>query len=81
MSISQVTRTAPDGESWPADVVQAFEQEVRTASVKSHGIPPLVQSWDDGRGRVCWYNARCLPSEPALRDRCRIIFGTREREP
>ena len=52
---------------------------MRAASRKSRGRPALVLAWDDGRGTFCWYEARSGAPERALRDRCRLIFGARER--
>lgn len=59
----------------------SFEQLMREASIKRRGEPVLVGGWDDGGGRVPWYSARCGPEEVALRDKCRVIFGIKERAP
>ena len=39
------------------------------------GRPALVASWDDGRGKLCWYEARCGAEERALYQECVRLFG------
>ena len=85
MSIPYQTRTWQhpqgwDGPGWPRLAVDQFEHLMRSASQKTRGHPPLVESWDDGRSVMCWYTARAGADERALRDRCRDIFGARERD-
>jgi hypothetical protein len=76
-----MTRTWQHPEGWKGGgCVRLFERLMRAASRKSKGRPALVQAWDDGRGVVCWYNARAGLAERQLSDRCRVLFGARERE-
>ena len=85
-----VTRTwqAPaDGEgwrdSWPLAVRRLFVRLMAAAEERRHGggQPPTVEAWAMSRGVVAWYSARVGPEETDLRDRCRALFGAREREP
>ena len=78
--MSVVSRTWFSDDGWPAEAVAEFEKVMRSASRKPRGMPALVSAWDDGRGRQCWYDAHPGPDETLLRDRCRRIFGARERE-
>lgn len=86
MSIASTRRTWMSaggfaGRGWSRKQVTAFERLMRQASLKKKGIPRLVDGWDDGRSCMCWYAARCGPEEIELRNRCRKIFGVRERDP
>ena len=67
-----------DGNGWPVDVVQKFEALMRKHAVKRRGLPVLISSWDDGRGRGCWYDGRVGPEETAIRNECRRMFGVHE---
>lgn len=81
--MSFVTRTWQHPQGWGGvgwSCTRLFERLLRAAAKKRKGRPALVQAWDDGRGVVCWYSARAGHDERLLRDRCRMLFGTRERE-
>ena len=84
MSVGIVTRSwlAPegfDGRGWTAEQLDAFGALMEAANIKVRGVPRLVAVWARSRGCMCWYNARAGREEIALRDKCRAIFGARER--
>lgn len=84
MSVGIVTRTwafgeAEAGHGWTHEQKEAFREIMREASAKQRGAPVLVKVWDCGRSNVAWYDARAGHEEVALRDKCRAIFGVRER--
>lgn len=68
-----------EGDGWKYKTVAKFEAMMRVAARKRRGLPALVQSWDDGRRVLCWYAARAGAEENALRERCRRVFGARDR--
>jgi len=67
-----------DGHGWPLACVRRFERLMALASRKPKGRPPLVLSWDDGRGVMCWYEAHAGLEERQLAAHCRKLFGARE---
>ncbi len=69
-----------DGDGWPQRIVEKFENLMRNAAIKRKGYPAIVEAWDDGRGARCWYSARVCREETWLHERCRRLFGRRERE-
>jgi hypothetical protein len=84
MSLGIVTRSwlAPegfDGRGWTRKQLDDFGALMEAASIKVRGTPRLVTDWVRSRGCCCWYNARASREEITLRDKCRVIFGTRER--
>jgi len=68
-----------DGDGWSRAQRRAFAALMEAHSVKHRGMPARVTAWGDGRGVLCWYAALCGPEEVAIRGRCRVIFGQRER--
>lgn len=70
-----------DGPGWDSSIVRRFERLMLAASSKPKGRPALVTAWDDGRDKMPWYQAHAGAEEVELRDRCRELFGVREREP
>ena len=84
MSVSVSSRTwaakgGYDGEGWTRRQLDDFGALMEAASVKPRGRPRLVTAWNRSRSCVCWYSAQAGPEEVALRDKCRAIFGARER--
>lgn len=84
MSLGIVTRSwlAPEGfggRGWTREQLDAFGTLMEDASVKARGVPRLVSVWVRSRDCCCWYNARAGRDEVVLRDKCRAIFGARER--
>lgn len=84
MSVGHVVRTWAaagdyDGQWWTRKQLDDFGALMEEASIKHRGRPPLVEMWMRSRSCVCWYSARVGPEEVALRDKCRAIFGARER--
>ncbi len=79
MSVAQTVRTWAVDESWSSKQLDDFGALMALATTKRRGSPALVTAWSRSRGRICWHCANCGPDEVALRDRCREIFGTKER--